>query len=63
MVLAAERPSFFDYWNEPIFPAEGFSKIQGVLDEYEHETEEWRNASSINVWESIEEKISGKEIK
>ncbi len=58
MALPIENPSFFDYWNEPIFPIEGFDEIQGILSEYEEETEGWRNSSNRYIWHAIEGEIS-----
>ena len=55
MVLPVEGPNFFDFWDEPIIPTEGFDRIHDVLIEYGRETEAWRDSSSINIWEDIED--------
>jgi hypothetical protein len=54
MALAIEYPSFFQYWETPLFEKIDVSRIRNTFERYRKETEKWNQYGIENIWKWIE---------
>ena len=56
MALAIENPSFYMFWDKPLFENREFDSIHDLLNIYRKETETWRTEGIDEIWNAIEGK-------
>ena len=56
MALAIENPSFYTFWDKPLFENREFDSIHDPFDKYRIETETWRTEGVDDIWRAIESK-------
>lgn len=54
MALAIENPSFFQYWETPLFGKGDYNLVRDTLEDYRKETEQWNQNGIADTWQWIE---------
>lgn len=54
MPLALEKPSFYDYWDKPLFSENEAEFVNEIMNNLREETEKWEAGAIKNTWDWID---------
>lgn len=54
MALALENPSFYQYWEIPLFEEKEANRLRSTFEEYRKETDKWSSEGVEHLWGWIE---------
>jgi hypothetical protein len=54
MALAIENPTFFEYWEKPLYEKGEIDLVRTSFENYRKETEEWNSSGVEDMWHWIE---------
>jgi hypothetical protein len=54
MALAIENPTFFEYWEKPLYEKEEIDLVRTSFEKYRKETEGWNSSGVEDIWHWIE---------